>query len=250
MSTALITLQTLVKDYILTDPFFRDFAVVTEDESSIESSIEKSLRGVLAGASGKVGCSIFISTMSGSKPVPNNPATYFEEVTVVFEVVEHRLINRNASHSPSGTLIPGLQVAETLAAVMKNFQTSELTPEPHFYEQDQTIGPPQVADTSVVIHPVRFTTTAGNVDNTVVVGPPGLSIAGGFATITTGTGGDVTLYTTNGSRPAFYGNDNAHNVGTVYTSPVGVGAGITVKARSFHTGMAKRGSLISSAVAP
>jgi hypothetical protein len=247
--TALLSIQGLIKDYLHSDPFFRDFAIITEDDGSIETMIDKSLRGILAGPTGKVGCSIFISTLGGRSAVANTPGTFFEQVTVAFEVVEHRLINRNANHSPSGTLVAGLEVAETLAAIMKNFQTSELIPEPHFREDDQTIEPPDVLENGCVLHTVRMITTAGNVDSTEVVGAPSISLPpAGSATITTGTGGNVTLYTLDGSRPAFYGTGNANNVGTVYSGPVAVGAGTTIKARSFHTGMLKRGSLISSAV--
>lgn len=249
--TALITIQALVKDYLQSDPFFADFAIVTEDEASIETAIDKSLRGMLAGPTGKVGCSVFISAMSARAPVPNIPGTFFEQVEIVFEVVEHRLINRNASHSPPGTLIPGLQVAESLAAIMKHFGTTELTPEPHFWEQDSTIGPPEPGDSGIVVHPVRLWCAAGNTDSTVVCGIPSIAApAGGFVTITAGTGSDVTLYTTNGKRPAYFGVDNANNVGTLYVAPFAVSAGQTVLARSFHSNMTKRGSLIAQRVIP
>lgn len=253
MSLILSSLQPLIKDFLQTHPSLVHFPIVTEDEMDILKQIDAALAGLLAGPTGKVGCSIFISTLVGRSPVPNNPGTYFESIGIIIEVVEQRRINRDATHSPTATLTPGLEVAEMIAAIMKNFGTSEITPSPSFWEQDDTIGPPEVDErTGAVTHTVRLWCHGGNRDSTEACGDPQVSSAGSptaTVTIVHGTNANRTLYTTDGTRPAYFGDGNANNVGSVYSLPFQVAAGTTVLARSFHSGLSYRGSLIVTTTA-
>lgn len=234
----LYNVPALVKDYIYTDEYFRQFPIVLEDDAEITADLDQALHGLKAGPTTKTGLAIFISSARGGRPIQNTPDTFSEGARVLFEIVEVPDLNRSAS--AGGTGQPGKVVAEVLAATMKNFATadSDFT-NLHFYEGEiympETVELPN--SPAAVIHRLLMLCNGGLEDVTTVVATPVITDVALTVTITTATGGASIYYTIDGTRPQFYGAGNVNNVGTLYAAPFMVADGTTVRARAVKTGM-------------
>jgi hypothetical protein len=241
----LYNLPALVKDYIQTEPYFRDFAIIAEDDKEITADVDAALNGQKAGPTGKVGLAILINTARGGTPIPNTPDTFSEGARVLFEIVEVPKINR--ATSDLGTGQPGKVVAEVLAALMKEFASDETDwTNLHFYEgavylPEVLIRPGQP---EVVIHEVLMLCNGGIEMETTVIAATVISNVGLLVTIT--SSGDPTLYTINGTRPQYFGDGNTNNIGTVYSVPFSVANNTTVKARAFDSFLQLRGSKLAT----
>lgn len=224
----------IVKDYLYTDEFFRPIAIITEDKGDITADLDKALRGILPGPTGKIGLSIFIQTCSGGGPIANTPAAYNLSGKTIFVVAEMPTINRGAR----GTLEYGLVVAETLIAVMKNFSSGE-EPNCHYWDEGVVLSAPEYdLETGLVLHVVTMHMHGGNLDSTAVVKTPEIeSTVDGTFSLTCDTVGATMFYTIDGTRPT---NTN----GTRYEGGDVVAGEVTVRARGYFPGM--RASLIAT----
>lgn len=234
----LYNVPTLIKDYLYTDEYFRQFPVLLEDDAELDADIDLALHALKAGPTSKTGLAIIISSSRGGRPIPNTPDTFSEGARVLFEIIEIPDLNRNTGDGGTGQ--PGKVVAEVLAAVMKNFATDDsLFTNLHFYEGE--IYMPETVDvegsSSAVIHRLMMLCNGGIEDVTTVVATPAITDLALLVTITCATSGASIYYTIDGTRPQFYAASNPNNIGTLYSVPFTVGDSTTVNARAIKTGL-------------
>lgn len=235
----LYNVPALIKDYLYTDEYFRQFPILLEDDSELDADIDLALHALKAGPTAKTGLAIVVSSAMGGSPIPNTPYTYSAGARVLFEIIEVPDLNRNTGDGGTGQ--PGKVVAEVTAAVMKNFHTDDaLFTNLNFYEGE--IYLPQTVEVegsaSAVIHRLHMLCNGGVDDTTTVVATPVISNDVAFqVTITCATSGASIYYTINTGRPQFYAASNANNVGTLYSAPFIGGEGDTVNARAVKTGL-------------
>lgn len=237
MTSSLRDIQELVRDYLKTDPDFTDISIFTESSLDLNKDVEQALSENIG--SERKGLCIVIEMLSGKVSSPNHASVIFEPAMLHFMVIENVEINRNIS----GTVRYGLDVAETLMAIMCNFKTSESGWEQVFvYPAAEGLDREDVPEMGVIIHHCFMRLNCGSVDETSVVATPVITYDEGgtdLVTITCSTITSTIRYTQDGTRPT--------SSSTLYSAPFSP-TGDTVRARAFRVGW--RSSLIADFVIP
>jgi hypothetical protein len=230
-------MQAIIKDYLYTDEWFLNFAIITEDMENVPDMLDQALQGLLKSPNGKSGLTILIHTLRGAGSIPNAPAAFSMNAEAIFIIAEMPAINRGAITNGTGT--PALVLAETLIAVMKNFASSEIPT--RFREPDTAQSPPVIdADSGLIVHAVKMLFHGGISDDTQVVAQPVISINATTrqATITCTTPGAAIYYTTDGATRPTSG-------ATAYAAAFDASGGDYVWARAYRAGW--RASTIAKA---
>ena len=239
MSTFLYDIQAVVRDYLRTDEYFRDVEILLEDaddpdEDGITEDIGKFVEYAMMNDSvgKKKGLVILISVNSAACPAPNVPDVHFMPAQIVFDVFENRNVNRAAG----GTGKKGLIVAETLLAVMAQFQDTEFPT--HFWHDRDAIERIDLPEWGLIVRRCRMNTHGGSEDNTTeTVETPVWSWDGLNLSLTCATP-HARIFWALDARPYFGGVGNAANVGTEYELPFEPAAGPHKwYARAYKTGM-------------
>lgn len=243
------TLPPIVKDFIYTEEYFRQFSIITEDMAEVDSDFNQRLSGILPGPTGKRGITILIQTCGGGGAIPNIPAAFNTRGRLVMVVCEVPVINGDTVRGGTGE--PGLVVAEVLAATIKNFATTERNYENvHFYDSEVSIAPPEMQvdrdgePTGLVAHAVTMHMPGGTVRDTRVVATPEIVCTEeGIVSFTCATEGATLFYTVNDTRPTDL-NGSRYDAEAVFTQTQVVVGPVIVKVRAYFPGM--RASLIAS----
>ena len=240
-----------VKDFLWTEEYFRQFAIVVADAQEVDAEIDRVLAGLASGPTGKFGCGLVITPMLGGRPIPNNPAAFSEGARLNFEVVEVPELNRNTTNGGSGQ--PAAVVAEMLAAVLQNFACGESGWENIRFYAGQNYLPLAVKakdGPTAIIHPLEFLSNGGLNNTTARVLTPEITQGGmNISGMGSATAGSATYYTVNGANPLLFSAGNANNVGTLYSGQVfAVEQGEVVRARAFKDGL--RASLLATHTVP
>lgn len=226
----------LVKDYLWRNEDLFDFPIVTEDMGDVAAEVAKAERGVKAGPTGKTGCAIFLSTSNAGGRLPNVPAATGIKNRITVFVYELPAINR----IDGGTLIPGKALIEVIAALLKSFRSNESGFEHvHFFESEEEIAVELEPESGLVVYALNMYFPGGIQDDDErlgrIIATPAIAIdaATRSCTITCGTADAFILYTTDGRRPWWFGENNPNNVGTLYEGAFDASAFETITARGF-----------------
>lgn len=206
--------QELIESMLLAEPYFDDITVLRFDKGDIQNQVDVVI--------GRVGICALILTPKMTVRFKDTPGPFFEINTSV-EVIENVIINR----SGSGTNKSAPEVAEYVAATVHH------SPAPG----DNVFGAQSVELTGigqnernqvVITYAVDFISEGGlalDVNQTATPILTGTSTI----TITCATVGASIFYTLDGKNPG-------PQTGTLYTAPVAISSGTTIKARAWIWG--------------
>jgi hypothetical protein len=236
VTSSLRIIQDLVRDYLKTDEDFADIAVFNESSLDLNKDVEEALSEDLATGERK-GLCVVIEMLSGKIANPEIKAIHFMPAMLHFMVIENVEINRNSG----GNVRFGLDVAETLMAIMVNFNTAESGYEGlNVYPAGEGLDREDVPEMGVIIHHCFMRLNCGSEDNTPVVATPAITVDVNTrtATITCATEFAEIRYTIDGSRPT--------RTSTLYSGAIDVSAVSNINARGYRPGF--RGSLIANSI--
>lgn len=209
MSSALLQIETEIKDRLESLPFFASLTVLVEPRKNIVAEITARIA--------KLRTLIAPKIVGADDNHPNVHGTYFDEIRLAVGIFQQPLLGASDPNA--------MEIAEEVHKGLKNWTPASLS---------NALNPAKpgiepIADRTLNILTCNFTTKGGFIGAlpavTTPVITPGASIVMGCA-----TGGAAIFYTLDGSNPQ-------PRSGTLYTASFAAPlAGITIKARAFLAG--------------
>lgn len=238
MSTFLYEIQAIVRDFLKTDPYFSDIHIVDDDAIDLHADTRKALtENFLAGE--LKGICIVIRMLEGTVSGSDVPGVFFMPATIGMEVIENPVINRAAGGNGKKCLV----VAETLLAVVRGFNNSEIPNAKVWIAEGENPIRLDNPDWECTSYLCLIATQGGSTDTTSIVATPVVTTNAGITTMTCATSGASIYYTGDSSRPMYQGVGHAGNNGTLYVNPLAIVLATSGQARAFKTGL--RASLIA-----
>lgn len=223
MSGVLKAIQASVADRLLSDPYFENIPVITENIGDIETAIDEAVD--------RLGICMVVVTPGARVTNPNVAGPWFNKIPIVVRAIENVILNRGTEGAKQAS------EAVEMAAILLHLHT----PTEHndllvVDEQAITIVPvPKVKSQEgwVSYELLLWSNAQIKIDPPSQVAAPALTNTAGEISMTCATGGAALFYTTDGKFPMPRGT-----TATLYTAPFTPGPGKTVRARAWLAGYA------------
>jgi hypothetical protein len=200
---------------LLSDPYFANISVLTENLQDITFQIEKAIQelGIVA---------IILTPTADIRNFADAPGPYLQSIDVLVEVAENVLLNRGQGGSGK----TAQAMAERVLAILHGYRPAMITES--IYASSPTITVVPSGDGLLIYH-IRFRTNGGINYSVPTVSTPVVSTDGANVTITCDTSGAAIFYTINGTAPG-------PRTGTLYAGPISPPTPRAIKAQAWLAG--------------